>query len=399
MANSTHISLYDSPTQMEPLWPKRELLEEKAITLLKRSQRLTGLLHPITRAGITKLLELMNSYYSNQIEGNTTRPLDIERAQKGDYAAEPKKRMLQLETTAHIDVQKEFEAKVRNNPQMPICTKEFLCDVHRAYYEQLPEEFRIVVDANGKAIPVIPGEFRTTEVTAGHHIAPTFGSLDHFIRRFEESYEPTSLSSIDRIIAAAASHHRLVWIHPFTDGNGRVARLFTHLYFIRAEIDGNGLWALSRGFARKRDEYYAALSAADSGRQNDYDGRGNLSEAGLERWSDFLFDISIDQLEYMSSQLELESLESRIREYAKFLAAKKEVDPAGEQVLVEVFFRGEVPRGEISRITGLSERSARRVTDALSTKEIIYSETKLGPWRLNVTVDASRYIFPQLFPG
>ena len=47
----------------------------------------------------------MNCYYSNLIEGHDTHPIDIERALKGDYSDDAKKRDLQLEAKAHIAVQ------------------------------------------------------------------------------------------------------------------------------------------------------------------------------------------------------------------------------------------------------------------------------------------------------
>jgi hypothetical protein len=50
---------------------------------------------------------------------------------------------------------------------------------------------------------------------------------------------------------------------------------------VRAKIDGHGLWTVSRGFARNRDAYLAALAGADEHRRGDLDGRGNLSNQGL----------------------------------------------------------------------------------------------------------------------
>lgn len=59
---------------------------------------------------------------------------------------------------------------------------------------------------------------------------------------------------LERLIAIAAAHQRLAWIHPF----------------------GDGLWTLSRGLARYKERYYTALETADQARQGDRDGRGNL---------------------------------------------------------------------------------------------------------------------------
>jgi Fic family protein len=391
--------LYSSISQMEPMWPAKPVLEEKAIELLKRSQELSGKLHPLTQRRMAMLLRLMNSYYSNLIEGNVTRPLDLERAQKNDYALEPPKRSLQLLGRAHIETQEEFEAIVRASPEINICTPEFLSHIHRSFYEKLPMEFRTVKSSSGKLLEVMPGEVRTTNVEIGRHFPPAFASLPAFMQRFKEVYAPAELGSVKKIIAAAASHHRLAWIHPFLDGNGRVVRLFTHLYFMQADLDSNGLWALSRGLARKREEYYAALEAADEHRYNDYDGRGNLSQRGLDTFVDFIFDVAIDQIGYMSQLLEIDSLLDRLSQYVDILAARGALDASAKYILGEVLLRGEVARGEIPRITGKPDRTARRITQSLLKMELLTSESTLSPLRMNFPMKAVPYIFPALFPS
>jgi Fic family protein len=388
---------YDNISQIEPWWPDKNPLVEKAVQLVRLSGELSSKLNPISRSGLGISLNLMNSYYSNLIEGNTTKPLDIERAQRGEYSTTPRYRALQIESAAHIEVQTEFEERVRANPKIRICSAEFLRDIHRAFYKRLPDELRRIVTPTGETKIVEPGEFRTDEVQVGLHIPPHFGNLDQFLDRFEQEYDPTALSSIDGIIASMASLHRLTWIHPFLDGNGRVVRLFTHLYLIRAGVDGGGLWALSRGIARKQSEYYAALEAADQHRYNDYDGRGNLSLRGLDRFTNFLFDTAIDQVEFMSKSLELDTIIDRLRGYAMSLVAQKNFHPASEAVMAELMYRGEIKRSDMANVTGLSDRSSRRIAEQLHASAIIASSTKLSPWRLNFNVELMQNIFPSLY--
>lgn len=140
------------------------------------------------------------------------------------------------------------------------------------------------------------------------HIAPAASHLTSFLDRFKNVYDGQSLKQIDQIIAVAASHHRLAWIHPFLDGNGRVTRLFTHRYFIKARIDGHGMWTVSRGFALNREAYVSALAEADSHRESDYDGRGNLSNKGLCDFCAYFLDTALGQIGYMSSLLELDEI-------------------------------------------------------------------------------------------
>ncbi len=79
------IKLYRLASSMTPLLPEKDgELRELAAELLKNSSALTGAFNPVTRLAVVKLVEPMNSYYSNLIEGHNTHPLDIEKALKKD---------------------------------------------------------------------------------------------------------------------------------------------------------------------------------------------------------------------------------------------------------------------------------------------------------------------------
>jgi Fic family protein len=169
----------------------------------------------------------MNSYYSNLIEGHHTHPSDIEKALRKDYSKDPAKRALQLESRAHIEVQELIEERL-SKEDVSVCSVSFLCWIHKEFYGRLPDEFRMVKTRTGKKDGVEPGKIRTCEVEVGGHAAPAVRILKGLLERFEGTYAPAGLDPLDRMIAAGASHHRLAWIHPFLDGNGRVMRLFTH---------------------------------------------------------------------------------------------------------------------------------------------------------------------------
>jgi Fic family protein len=66
------------------------------------------------------------------------------------------------------------------------------------------------------------------------------------------------------VIQAGIAQHRLVWIHPFIDGNGRTARMFTTLLLFQRGYDFKYLFELSHYYNRDRDQYYAALRTADA---------------------------------------------------------------------------------------------------------------------------------------
>src|SRR5712664_1173526 len=187
---------------------------------LELAQKAAGFRRSLPESLLTSLAGLvraMNCYYSNLIEGHATHPVDIERALKNDYSREPKKRDLQLEARAHIAVQEWIDTGGLKGRVVDV---DSIREIHRRFCEELPADLLVVEDAATKqTAKVVPGELRTRDVKVGRHVAISPAAVPRFLRRYQEVYG--RLGAIDTVIAAAAAHHRLVWIHPFVDGNGR----------------------------------------------------------------------------------------------------------------------------------------------------------------------------------
>lgn len=402
--------MYHNPTHMEPMLPSAATdLDDLAFEVVSRSSALGGQLHPVTQRAVVELLRLINSYYSNLIEGHSTHPIDIERAMRQDYSSDPVKRDLQLESLAHINCQRQIEARLQAEPGLNIAADEFILWLHRIFYEQLPIDLRRVKDKkSGETLEVIPGEHRQREVEAGYHIGPVSGELPAFLKRFADAYSPARHHGIAPVIVAAASHHRLMWIHPFLDGNGRATRLYTDASFQRLHLLGNGLWNVSRGLARRRDEYMAALGWADAPRRNDLDGRGNLSNEGLVKFCRFFLDTCIDQIDFMHSLLKLDDLLERLRGYvhmrgAKIIPAPKADNPTlrpeAAYMLQETLLHGQMSRGDIIRVSGMGERTGRQVLSQLLDEGILVSDSPKGLVKLDFPTHVASYVFPNLYPG
>lgn len=394
---------------MTPLYPERaEELHDLALAVIQKSAALGNRQHPVTLNSLHELLRIINSYYSNLIEGHNTHPYDIVRAMHRQYDAEPAKRNLQLESVAHITVQRDMEKRLREEPKLNIAGREFLCNIHREFYRQLPEEFLIVKDPDtGGESRVVPGELRSELVKVGRHLPPESGALDGFLDRFGEFYAVDRHHGSEKLVAAAAAHHRLMWIHPFLDGNGRVARLFTEAYFHRIPVLGFGLWSVSRGLARRNVDYKAALTWADATRRNDLDGRGNLSNEGLIQFCRFFLEVCNDQVEYMGDLLKLEELIQRIRNYIDLRArgivpgpsGKKEpFRPEAARMLQEVMINGVLARGDVIQASGLKERTGRNLLGMLLEEGLLVSETPKGEVRLGFPIHAAGWFFPDLYP-
>ena len=390
---------------MTPLFPEKGEadLRELAASLIKKSVSLTGIFNHDTRLAIARLVEPMNSYYSNLIEGHNTHPLDIEKALKKDYSKEPKKKMLQLESQAHVLVNRVMKEILHENSlHRNVYQGSFICWLHKQFYEYMPEEYKVVKTNTGTELPVIPGALRDTEVEVGKHIGPAAKTLPAFMSFFEEGYSiKNSGDPLKKIIAIAASHHRLAWIHPFIDGNGRVVRLFSEAALICENADGAGLWSVSRGLARHNKDYYALLQNADMPRISDNDGHGNLSDRHLYEFCKFFLGTCIDQVDYMLSLLEPESLLKRISSFSNLMVTREKLREESKYILEEAVLKGKILRGDMERLTGKSENVARGIMNDLLEMELLVSETDAlrSPVKINFPIRYAPYLFPKLFPG
>ena len=393
-------ALYDHPSDMEPLLPGEGGESPRmALALIRRAERLQASLHPITRKLVADLVRSMSSYYSNLIEGHRTRPRDIDAAIRKDFSTNAAQRSLQIQHVAHMEVQADMEARLPAMAAGDICSTEFLCWLHEGFYRRLPEEFRKIADEKGKSHEVRRGELRQGEVSVGRHMAPDSKKLGEFLKRFAAFYSPLVTTVPGSLIAAAAAHHRLTWIHPFLDGNGRVARLFTQAWFVKAGVGSDGLWTISRGLARRKAEYQVALANADEKRMNDFDGRGYLSQRYLGEFCQFFLGTATDQVEFMQELLALEGMLNRIVGYGERRESAKELPDGSALVLREIFLRGEIARGDVPRIIGASPRTAQKVTGELLAQRLVTSGSPKGPLRLGFPSDAAGHYFPNLYPA
>nr|WP_172685345.1 Fic family protein [Methylobacterium oryzae] len=382
---------------IEPLVPedRRQKLEDLATDLVDRAGRLAGRVHPIMQESLGDLVRAMNCYYSNLIEGHDTHPVDIDRALAGDFAHDRAQRNLQLEARAHIEVQQMID---RGQAPAPVVSVDFLLWVHREFCARLPDELLWVENREtGERLPVVPGALRETHVRVGRHIAPEPAELPAFLERFVAAYGSGSLGRLRRIIAVAAAHHRLLWIHPFLDGNGRVARLFSYALLHELNV-GSSLWSVARGLARQQQAYKAALQAADEPRRGDLDGRGNLSLAGLEEFSAFFLDACVDQVTFMDALFEPQELLNRMEIWTTEEVRARRLPKGSWPLLREAALAGEFPRGRAAELTGYEERQARTVLSKLMGACLLVSNSDKGPVRLGFPIGVVERWFPRLYP-
>jgi len=385
---------------MEPLLPvtRREVLAKLTCEILAASGRLTGQVHaPEVLRRIAGLVREMNCYYSNLIEGQKTTPRAIERALKQDFSADETQRNHQLLGLAHIAVEMLMLERLARET-VDVYGSEFICWLHREFYQRLPEPLHWAKTLSGQAYRIEPGRLRNFMVDVGRHTPPQFHALPRFLSRFTQFYSSKEIIATDRLAAIAAAHHRLAWIHPFGDGNGRVIRLHSQALMIHHGLAGDGLWTLSRGLARQRQRYYEYLQAADLGRRNDLDGRGNLSDAGLAAFCQFFLETVLDQIQFMSGLLGLPTLRTRVERYFQFETVHLKLYREELMRLVRTLIdEGEISRTRVQEITGKGATVSAEIIKLGLREGLVDSPSPKGPLQPGFPPKILEFYFPQLF--
>ncbi|QKE41716.1 MAG: Fic family protein [Ferrovum myxofaciens] len=382
---------------MEPLIISRSSnnfleLVGMASDLVESSSRLEGLVAKETATELGRLVSGMNCYYSNKIEGTNTKSLDIERALLGKVDQPDNTRLRGL-AFAHIQAGQWARSHIAEIFDGGIFR--FAKNVHKIFYQHLPES-----DAGN----VAPGEIRLIDVAVGNHVAPSFVGLNDFLSRFDSVYGQQLTRStkggiyrLEAIISTMAAHHRFVWIHPFEDGNGRVARILLDSMLNACGINRHGLWSLSRGLAKTSKQYKSFLEMADSPRQGDLDGRGNLSEKMLCNLIKYELEVARDQSEFMGHMFSLENLEARARGY--FHRVRTDLPVGAVDLYVHALKSGVFERMRAGPITGLSERSARDILGSLVREGFLVSDSPKGLVRAGFPMKSLGSLLPDLYPA
>jgi Fic family protein len=371
----------------------RPALADPAVELAAASAGFRRSLPPGVVKALADLVRAMNCYYSNLIEGHDTHPIDIERAMKNDYSADPRKRTLQLEAKAHVAVQAWIDAGGLAGRAVSV---DAVREIHERFGAMLPPELLIVRDPDtGEDVAVVPGELRRRDVKVGRHVPVSPGAVPRFLARFEEAYG--NLGRSETILAAAAAHHRLLWLHPFLDGNGRVARLMSHAVLLEA-LETGGIWSVARGLARTESAYKEHLMACDQPRRNDLDGRGALGEEALASFTRFFLQTCLDQVRFMEELVQPDRLRGRILQWADEEVRAGTLPARAGQVLEAALFRGELPRRDVAGLLGTTDRHARRVVSALIERGVLSSESTRAPLVLVFSAALASRWMPGLFP-
>lgn len=388
--------MYSQPHQFEPLMPadaRIEPLLAKAHDLSRSATVLAGTRVPQELRG---LLRSMNSYYTNRIEGQHTRPHEIDQALRKDFSKDAELAAKQRLAVAHIEAEATLEQRYTGDEGAhALYSTDAIQLIHGELFGRLPASDLFTDEGE----PIVPGQLRQREVQVSQHVGPAFASVPAFLGRWGSCYASVRRGEA-ALVAIACAHQRLGWVHPFVDGNGRVMRLHTHTLLSALGYTG-GLWSSLRGFARSTERYYTLLADADSLRRGDLDGRGNLSEQALIAWADYVLDVCQDQVGFMSGMLDFETLINRLQACLVFEATVEKSGVRQESLrgLHYLFLSGdEMARGDFKAMLGMSDRGATDALGALVKRGLLKSDTPQGKVRFGLPQHALRFLFPRLWP-
>lgn len=121
-----------------------------------------------------------------------------------------------------------------------------------------------------------PGEYRKKDVkiTKSSHVPPNSFKISEYMDELFKFINKKDDQKYD-LLKVALAHHRFVWIHPFTNGNGRTVRLLTYALLVKLgfNVEKGRILNPTAIFCSDRDKYYNKLQYADTG-----------TEAGLLEW-------------------------------------------------------------------------------------------------------------------
>ena len=230
-----------------------------AITLLKEELDALRPLPPEVLAQVEQKLRLEANYNSNAIEGNTLTYGETRSLILHGLTAQGKPLRDHLDIEGHDTAVKAIEDAISNDREL---TEVFIRNLHRILLKE-PYEREAETPEGQRVTRIISiGDYKTTPnnvttstgetyyFTPPDQVKSAMGDLIDWYRAKEREGEHP-------IIIAATFHYRFVRIHPFDDGNGRMARLLMNMILIK-----HG-YTVSLIRHDNRDEYLGQLEQAD----------------------------------------------------------------------------------------------------------------------------------------
>ena len=277
---------------------------------------------------LKSIFHMMESLGSARIEGNNTTLADyVESKIEGTSTTSD-----QLREIVNIEVSMRFaeEAITQGTP----ITSAFLRELHALAVEDLVRE--------GDRTP---GAFRTglVKIAKSEHLPPEAVQVPGYIDELVAFINKEDPPKYD-LMKVALAHHRFGWVHPFSNGNGRVVRLLTYAMLIKygfnVQTSGDRVLNPTAVFCNDREKYYAMLAKGDTG-----------TDAGLEAWCIYVLSGIADEIRKVNKLTDYDYLQSHILAPAlEFARERQYVTPMEFAVLTKAVREGTVKSGDLADV-------------------------------------------------
>jgi Fic family protein len=313
-----------------------------------RRKKLTGCTYPIIFLQLKHIFHTLESIGSARIEGNNTTILEYIENKIAEAHA-PNQGIREIE---NMEKTMSFIDENINNVTL---NRIFVSELHKKVVEGLQPP------PDGESDQT-PGIYRSKSVSISRsaHKPPEPVQVEGYMEEFFSFINRQDEPKYD-LLKVAIAHHRFLWIHPFTNGNGRAVRLLTYAMLVKGgvNVDVGRILNPTAVFCCNRRKYYRYLSLADTGK-----------ERGILSWCEYVLKGLRDEIEKIDHLLDYDYLKGgillpaiRYSQERKFvtdieskilkIAVEKQVMQAGD---IKNLFEGKKP-SEISRnISRLKEK-------------------------------------------
>jgi hypothetical protein len=201
-----------------------------------------------------------------------------------------------------------------------------------------------------------------------------------------------------RILVALAHHYHLLQNQPISDGNAAVARMIVHMHFAQIGLHPQ-LWSLSRGIARRREEYYAVLGITGDTQETQLSGGFQRADKASLTFIELMLDVCHEEVDYMTAALNRRKLrESVTRAYrSNSLLSEAGVRPETMPALLALLIQGALPRTDFETFTGLpSEIASDQLSRLIDLGVVVSPPSKRHGLEIGLPVWFTQEIFSGL---
>ena len=337
-------------------------LNFRILNILGQIERLYGKIQgekliPSLSLRLSQENQILATHYSTSIEGNPLSPQDVTNVILGDQIPTTKS---EREVQNYFNILTTLPNKARDRQQLSVDLTEKL---HGILMDGIMDKKDTGAVRDG---PVFVGHKTKVEIVVKHN--PPFHDAKEIKEALAELYTwMSSEKDMHPLLKAGIMHHQFAYIHPFFDGNGRLARILTTYYLLLEHYEVTKYFILDDYYDIDRHLYSDCLHSADKGDKT--------------QWIEYF-------LEGIASSLQaaIARIDELQRSHLDYLEGEKRVlvTPREEEVLQIVIEKKAIKTTDIEKAFGVTRQQAHSLLSSLVSKGLMekFGKTKQSYYKL-----------------